>query len=945
MKINNIFIKLLVSILIVLTLANFISSTNVVVNYSFANSVEQGEEKTNSLFENLISKIGNAIINFFKGIILLPFRAVRSLNYLLASSAGTTGNVTQFEITPFDIFFNRFTLLDANIFSTTDRDGTQIDADNIVFKIRTNAAVWYYAIRTIAISIIGIMLVWNLVRAISKGSSPEQKSVAKNALTDWVLSFALVMFMHIIIIIVLNFNDMILGIIESITPQAKTSDFLDALENAIFSTNLVLGVAALIVYALLNWQTLKYILIYIQRLLTIVLLVMISPLVPVTYSTDRMRGGRGAALNGWLKELLFNVFVQSLHAIVYAALVGVAMAALTSQTSITGIKDLGTALVAIASMLFVKYAERMVKTIFGFDTSQVLNTNVFANAATTIGNFSQAVRNTVAPGSAPNNPVSFGQNVNGGTMSGGQSTPSFNNNVGGGARGLSSRIREFGNSLLGGSRDDEVLTGEVSGEGTSSSRGRRSLEASAEAEADAYARAQASNGKDGKDGSDGYGKIILALMPEGKDQNQELTNKQKESVKELEEAIRNTQEGEKQTKKQADEKKSKETQLESERNAVNRIRTEEESKLREENYTEETTNVIDNHSENARREETANRINELLKDGLNPETMKAIEDLLDTKLKPELIELLEAIADDDEQKLREIEEDLNNQLNYMGLEREKSSEIERRIYDIRNNPEELKKYINSFEEGSVERNYAETYAKLSIVDDIDNEEMTKEDKIKAVVLMNELGKGKESNQLGYYSNEKVTAELASVGATQTSRMVQMAQGEPTEKTEEEVRIEQDSPITDIREISLKATMRDLEKLDPQKYKVEGKLDGEIQTEIEEAYHSKIEKFTKKMGREPKGLTDIYSHMDETARRQFLEYKNNQISAKDLEGDARDLAILERAAKHIGFEMEEANAYIYNINGGKEQVAFSTDAVLHSLRKEKEQQEKQNRNIS
>ena len=160
--------------------------------------------------------------------------AARSINYYLASSAGTTTGAVQNEVTPFDIFFNRFTLLDANIFSTTDRDGNPLPTDGIVYKIRTNAAIWYYGIRTIAISIIAIMLIWNLIRSISKNTSADQKAVAKNSLTDWVLSFALIMFMHIIVIVVLNFNDAILKGIEAITPFSDTADFFDSLENAIF---------------------------------------------------------------------------------------------------------------------------------------------------------------------------------------------------------------------------------------------------------------------------------------------------------------------------------------------------------------------------------------------------------------------------------------------------------------------------------------------------------------------------------------------------------------------------------------------------------------------------------------------------------------------------------------------------------------------------------------
>ncbi len=438
MKTKNIFVKLLVSLLIILTFANFIGSINVNMNYSFATA--EGEEKTNSLLGKLVSKIGDAIVNAIKWLILAPFRAARSLNYNLASAGGVQGvSGTAKEITPFDIFFNKFTLLDANIFSTTDRDGNDLDPDSLVYKIRTNASVWYYALRSIAIAICGSGLLLNLFGALSKGSTAEKKEHAKEALVNWVLSFALVMFMHIIVIAALNFNDILLTGLESFTPYANSSDFYDALENSVFSTNLVLGIASLIVYALLNWQTLKYILVYIWRFLTIVFLVMISPLIPIRYSADKIKYGRGIILNGWLRELLYNIFVQVLHAVVYGALVGVSLSALNSQNSIVEIADLSNALVAIAGMLFIKYAERMVKTIFGFNNSFMLNKNIFTDTANFVSNVSRNVAGGTLSG-MPIPTVTFGSNI-ANTIGQGMGNAANNNNG-----RISDRIRSIGQS-------------------------------------------------------------------------------------------------------------------------------------------------------------------------------------------------------------------------------------------------------------------------------------------------------------------------------------------------------------------------------------------------------------------------------------------------------------------------------------------------------------------
>ena len=453
---KNILVKLLTTLLIFLTLFNFIGSINIDINYCFAidGDTSTGEENVNSLLGGIVDGVNGitgAVVNFCKWLVLAPFRAARSICYSLASAGddtaiqenpgsegdpggsggtdgdsggdldgdgGTDGETSKKgDITPFDIFFNRFTLLDANIFSTKDRDGKDLNPEGLVYKIRRNAGVWYFVINSISFSIVVIIFLLNLRKALSKTDVGEKKAMAKRASLDLVVSLVLISFMYLIMIFIFTFNNMILELIEKATDSivpTNSTDFLNALENAVFSENITLGVASLIVYALLNWQTFRYILIYIQRLLSIVVLVMISPIVPITYSSEKLRCGAGVTLNAWLREFIFNVSIQVVHAIVYAALISVAMASITSK-SIGGVSDLAPALIAVASMLFIKYAERMVKTIFGFDQSQVINNNVFSDAVTNIGNTAMTIRN-FTQGGVPNmnstsNSISFGKNI------------------------------------------------------------------------------------------------------------------------------------------------------------------------------------------------------------------------------------------------------------------------------------------------------------------------------------------------------------------------------------------------------------------------------------------------------------------------------------------------------------------------------------------------------
>lgn len=755
MKKNNIFVKLLISILVFLTIVNFISSININMNYSFAS--DSGEERINELFDGSLSNIANATVNGIKWIILAPFRAARSLNYLLASSGGTTGGVQTTEISPFDIFFNRFTLLDANIFSTTDRDGNPLNTNGIVYKIRTNAAIWYYAIRTLAISIIAIMLIWNLVRAISKSTSSAQKVVAKNAITDWTLSFALVMFMHIIVIIVLNFNDLILSGIESFTPFANTSDFLDALENAVFSNNFVLGIAALIVYALFNWQTLKYILIYMQRMLTIVLLVMISPIVPVTYSTNRMKGGRGGALNSWAKELVFNVFIQVLHAMVYAALVGVTMSALTSKSSVTAFMDLGTAIIAVMSMLFIKYAEKLMKSLFGFDSSQILNTNVIGETINSVGNFATGVANLgyratasrMIPPTASS--VPFGQNVSdvGRTQTGNGMFSSLGN-----------RVKTAGNNLMGGLRNNQNSNFRIGNFdrqnelSVSNSTNSTSSEDTNYLESSAYLLLEdknlrsdeSANRVGNKDIDNSNGAIearnndvdnsngAIDVRHNGVDDANEVMNAGENSTGSANEAIETEiipvgANNDYELKDKIDDLRNSLNEGNQESgdsksenkiisaiefiNRKNRKNAEEDTGKNIEEHIENTKEHIETNTENTEHIEEKQEIITVGGD-TSPEKINELKSGIEA-IKNDNIEKLEKIAEELDGKLEEIGSKLSDDVKY---------DIESNVEKLINNPKNLNEYINSLPKDSNERKYAETYAKFNAVIDVSDNNIT-----------------------------------------------------------------------------------------------------------------------------------------------------------------------------------------------------------------------------
>ena len=71
--------------------------------------------------------------------------------YKLAKDQGFTDTAENHgaieNITPYDIFFNQFQILDINVFDLKSVDSS---SQSITYSIRENVAIWYYAMKLIA---------------------------------------------------------------------------------------------------------------------------------------------------------------------------------------------------------------------------------------------------------------------------------------------------------------------------------------------------------------------------------------------------------------------------------------------------------------------------------------------------------------------------------------------------------------------------------------------------------------------------------------------------------------------------------------------------------------------------------------------------------------------------------------------------------------------------
>ena len=320
--------------------------------------------------QDLLTKTGSAIGtagDFLVGLALyIPKAMAMGLASLLRvlvygiTSIGSSGD----GIGSVDaIIFNEAEITSIDFFDTSS-NGT-------VNKIRENISIWYYVFRNLSIVILlGILLYVGIRMAMSTVASDEAKY--KKMFKDWVVSLALVFVLQYIMIFTIGVNNVLVDVLNDARNNVQTSEAgkqydnaLDQIASQAWNVDFTVGVSSTLVYIILVGITILFLIMYIKRMLTIGFLIVISPLITITYSIDKMGDGKSQALNAWLKEFVFNVLIQPFHCIIYLIFASTAINLLTEQ------QTLAAAVLSICMILFIFKGEKIVREIFNFRASSL----------------------------------------------------------------------------------------------------------------------------------------------------------------------------------------------------------------------------------------------------------------------------------------------------------------------------------------------------------------------------------------------------------------------------------------------------------------------------------------------------------------------------------------------------------------------------------------------
>lgn len=282
-----------------------------------------------------------------------------------------------------DIIYNRVPLLDVNFLDVKlerykkieeskkaqASDGEEIQViseDSIVYALRANIAKWYIVIRQVCIIVLLLLLIYLGIRlAISTVASDKAKY--KGMLVAWLTSFIVVFCIHYYMMIVININEVLVDIFAEASQNAiEDSDngtgsqsIYDTIRTRAYSLKLSEGVPATIFYLVLIYFLIRFLFIYIKRYFTIMILAIMGPIMSLKNCFDKLSTGKSKSMSKWMYDFALNVFLQTIHAIIYCIFMVIAFDLATY--SIAGF------IMALIVLNFIFKSEKIFMKIFNFE--------------------------------------------------------------------------------------------------------------------------------------------------------------------------------------------------------------------------------------------------------------------------------------------------------------------------------------------------------------------------------------------------------------------------------------------------------------------------------------------------------------------------------------------------------------------------------------------------
>ncbi len=195
--------------------------------------------------------------------------------------------------------------------------------NTVEISIRKSVAKYYYILRLIAMALSLVILIYVGIRmALSTISSDKAKY--KGMLIAWIESIVLLFAMQYIISFIISagklFGDLMYSlrcIMDASGELSFETEILAMMDVGLLQYTGWSYVGYSIAFWFLIYVQTKFFLMYFKRVITVGFLILISPIITITYPIDKVGDGKAQGFTIWSHELILNVLIQPIQALIY----------------------------------------------------------------------------------------------------------------------------------------------------------------------------------------------------------------------------------------------------------------------------------------------------------------------------------------------------------------------------------------------------------------------------------------------------------------------------------------------------------------------------------------------------------------------------------------------------------------------------------------------------
>ncbi len=266
---------------------------------------------------NLKSEQYSFIASILASVVRILPKAVQPL----MSQAVGTNSGTEELFTIENLLMGKYDLFDINVFTTQSNMNFAGQEESSFNKIiKESVAQWYYSIRNFAIVLSLVALIYIGIR-MAMSTTVTDRVKYKKMLASWFVGFALIFVLHYIEIIMITASEQLVRVLSSLAPEGEQQFEYAVMYRVTYAE--AVGWNSLlqaILYFMLVWYEAKFFFMYLKRVISNAFLILIAPLVTVTYAIDKASDHKAQAFNAWLNEMITNIFIQPLHLLLFLVL-------------------------------------------------------------------------------------------------------------------------------------------------------------------------------------------------------------------------------------------------------------------------------------------------------------------------------------------------------------------------------------------------------------------------------------------------------------------------------------------------------------------------------------------------------------------------------------------------------------------------------------------------